>query len=90
MASRKNLKKNIGCIIDELFTECIVRCNCIPGTDKDAINEIIAQLIETDADFTSRISHTEPGKAKIFYKQFREDFNKQIELIIGKIEAVSK
>lgn len=90
MASRKKLMKNIGCIIDGLFTECIVRCNCIPGTDKEAANEIMAKLIEMDADFTSRISHTEPGKAKVFYRQFREDFNRQIELLAGRIENISK
>ena len=90
MASRRILKKNITCIIDELFNECIIRCNCIPGTDQDAVNRIIGELIELDADFTSRISHTEPGMAKAFYRQFREEFNKQIELIVSKIEALSK
>lgn len=90
MASRKNLKKNVSCIIDELLNECIIRCNCIPGTDTDAASKIIGELIELDADFTSRISHTEPGMAKVFYRQFRNDFNKQIEDIISRIEALSK
>ncbi len=90
MASRKNLKKDISLIIEELITECMIRSQLVPGTDKAAADALILELIETDADFTSRISHTEPGDAKKYYAAFFKDFNKQIESIIEKIESLSK
>lgn len=90
MASRKDLKKNISLIIEELITECMIRSQMVPGTDKAAADAIIMELIGTDADFTSRISHTEPGNAKKYYAAFYADFNKQIDSIIEKIESLSK
>lgn len=89
MASRRKLKKNIGCIITELITECLIRSQFVPGTDKEAADGIICQLISTSADFTARISHTEPGCAKKYYKTLYEDFNTRIGNIIGQIEALS-
>lgn len=88
MASRKDLKKNVSCIITELISECFIRQEIVPGTDKNAAEAIIAELISTDADFICRISHTEPGSAKLYYRKFYTDFNQKIEEIIGKIEAL--
>ncbi len=89
MASRKDLKKNVSCIISELLTECLIRREYVPGTDKETVDSIISELIEADEDFTCRISHTEPGMAaKAYYRAFYSDFNKKIEELIGKIEKL--
>lgn len=88
MASRRNLKKNITSIISELITECFVRIDCIPGTDKSAAEDIIAELIEIDADFICRISHTEPGEAKKYYRSLCSAFNEKIDAVVSRIEAL--
>nr|WP_320059012.1 hypothetical protein [uncultured Bacteroides sp.] len=87
MASRRELKKNVNYIIGELFSECVVSVNCIPGTDKTKADELMLNILKVQDDFISRISHTEPGNVKGFYKKFREDFNAKVNDII---EAIGK
>ena len=45
----------------------------------------MAEVLEMQDEFVSRISHTEPGNVKGFYKKFREDFNKKVNEIIDGI-----
>ena len=78
MASRKELKKNINYIAGELFTECLVNSLYVPGTDKQKADE----LLKMQDEFISRISHTEPGNVKGFYKKLRADFNAKVDEII--------
>lgn len=82
MASRRTLKKNVNYIAGELFTECIVNSLYVPGTDKKKADELMAEVLNMQDEFISRISHTEPGNVKVFYKKFRADFNKKVDEII--------
>lgn len=70
MASRKELKKNINYIAGELFTECLVNSLYVPRTDKQKADELMAEILKMQDEFISRISHTEPGNVKGFYKNF--------------------
>lgn len=87
MASRRELKKNVNYIAGELFMECLVNSLYVPGTDKDKADKLMGEVLEMQDEFISRISHTEPGNVKGFYKKFREDFNKKVDEII---EAIGK
>lgn len=82
MASRRILKKNVNYIAGELFTECIVNSLYVPGTDKKKADELMAEVLNMQDEFISRISHTEPGNVKVFYKKFRADFNTKVDEII--------
>ena len=85
MASRRELKKNVNYIAGELFTECLINSMFIPGTDKAKADELKAEVLKKQDEFLSRISHTEPGNVKGFYKKFRADFNAKIYEIIDGI-----
>ena len=85
MASRRELKKNVNYIAGELFTECLINSMFIPGTDKAKADELMAEVLKMQDEFLSRISHTEPGNVKGFYKKFRADFNAKINEIIDGI-----
>ena len=87
MASRRALKKNVNYIASELFTECLVNSLYVPGTDKKKADELMGEILNMQDEFISRISHTEPGNVKGFYKKFRSDFNAKVEEII---DAMSK
>ena len=86
MASRRELKKNVNYIAGELFTECLINRMVIPGTDKVKADELMAEVLKMQDEFVTRISHTEPGNVKGFYKKFRADFNAKVNEII---EAIS-
>ena len=55
----------------------------------DERREVIANLVEKTlnlrSDIISRISHTEPGNVKGFYKKLKSDFNTQIEEVFNKL-----
>ena len=85
MASRRELKKNVNYIAGELFAECVVCSLLIPGTDKQKADDVMAKILKMQDEFISRISHTEPGNVKGFYKKFRSDFNSNVVEIIDEI-----
>jgi len=84
MASRKELKKNVNYIAGELFAECLMSSKSENAVDKKA-DEILTQILVMQDEFISRISHTEPGNVKGFYKKFRKDFNAKVDEIIDEI-----
>ena len=90
MASRRNLKKDINYIIGDIFTECLLYKELVPGTDKEAADALIIDLLRIDNDFNARISHTEPGKAKEYYRTLVKDFQKQITEVIDKLTKLKK
>lgn len=85
MASRKALKKNVNYIMGELFMECLVQSLYVPGTDKKKADELMGKILGVQDEFVSRISHTEPGNVKGFYKKFLSDFNAKVKEIIEAI-----
>ena len=90
MASRRNLKKDINYIIGDIFTECHIYKKLVTGTDKEAADALIVDLLRIDNDFNARISHTEPGNAKEYYRTLIKDFQKQISEVIDKLAKLKK
>lgn len=88
MAKRRILKKRVNYVIGELFTECTVVSRLVPGLDTDKVDALLVRILNVQNDFVCRISHTEPGNVKGFYKAFRTDFQKQVESIIDEIGAL--
>lgn len=89
MASRRKLKKNVNGIIDELVTECIIQELINPQIDKQKLNEIFEQLFNIKIEYVNRISHTEPGNAKKYYRNFREKFSGEVSDVIAKLSNLS-
>lgn len=89
MASRRKLKKNVNYIAGELFAECLITAEFIPGTDKEKSDEILVEILKMQEEFVSRISHTEPGNTKGFYKKFYKDFDDNVNEIVEAIEKLN-
>lgn len=87
MASRRELKKNVNYIVGELFAECLIHSLYVPGTDKAKADKLMEELLKMQDEFISRISHTEPGNVKGFYKKFHTDFSAKVNEVI---EAMGK
>lgn len=88
MASRRELKKSVNYIAGELFAECLVS-SMSEKTDKKKADEILTRILVLQDEFISRLSHTEPGNVKGFYKKFRDDFNAKVNEIIDAITALN-
>lgn len=89
MASRRELKKTVNYISGELFSECLINNMFVPGTDKAKADQLMAEILKMQDEFISRISHTEPGNVKGFYKKFRSDFNAKVNEIIDAIAKLN-
>ena len=90
MASRRELKRDISYVIGDIFTECLIYKELVPGTDKEEAEKLIVDLLRIDNDFTACISHTEPGKAKEYYRALIKDFQTQIQEVIDKLTKLKK
>lgn len=90
MASRRDLKRDISYVIGDIFTECLIYKELVPGTDKAAAEKLIVDLLRIDNEFITRISHTEPGKAKEYYRALIKDFQKEISQVLDKLTKLKK
>ena len=82
---RRLLKKQVNYIAGELFAECVVLTQVVPGIDVQKVDDLMTRILYMQDDFISRISHTQPGNVKGFYKAFRADFQAQVDAIIDEI-----
>lgn len=77
MASRRTLKKTVKFLTGELFADCVALSMC-QQCDKDKLHELMADIIKLHTDFVSRISHTERGAERAFYRKFHSEFRQQL------------
>ena len=76
MASRRDLKKKISYIAGDLFLASLVE-----GVNRDAIIEATHNVLA----LIPRISHTQPGNVKGYYKKLHEDLNKEIQVVADEL-----
>ena len=51
---------------------------------------LMAEILKMQDEFISRISHTEPGNVKGFYKKLNEDLNKEIKVVADELAKATK
>ena len=86
MASRRLLKKNVNYIADVMLGMCLLDFSLEKDENKSqAYAELVKKTCDMRKEMIKRISHTEPGNVKGFYKKFRADFNAKIDEIIDAI-----
>lgn len=67
MANRRQLKKSVKMLTGELFADCVALSMCQQG-NKEKLDELMKEVIELHIDYVARISHTERGSEKVFYR----------------------
>ena len=72
MASRKDLKKNIQYIANDLFLASLI--------------EAVIESVQNVLALIPRISHTQPGNVKGYYKKLYEDLNKEVEKVAAELD----
>ncbi|MDF9830144.1 hypothetical protein [Parabacteroides sp. PF5-6] len=94
MAKRRNLKRDIGYVAGELFTEVLVAKMLVPGIDQDQSDELLARILEMQDQFVQRAAKPDAKEnkklVKQYYKKLEEDLQKEIQAIVGGIETLSK
>ena len=90
MASRRDLKRDISYVIGDIFTECLIYKELVPGTNQNEAEKLIVDLLRIDNEFITRISHTEPGNAKGYYRALVKEFQAEITKVIDKLTKLKK
>ena len=88
MAKRRTLKKNINYICSELFAECVALTHYKVDIKQEDVDNVMTRILLMHDEFVSRLSHTEPGNVKGFYKKLRMDFNAQVSDIVSTISQL--
>ena len=84
MANRKQLKKSIKKITGELFADCVALSMC-QQADPEKLDELMAEVLVLHNEFVARISHTEPGSERAFYKQLKQEFTEKVNDLANRI-----
>lgn len=81
MASRRDLKKKITYIASDLFLASLME-----GVNREVVIEAVHKVLA----LVPRISHTEPGNVKGFYKKLKEDLDKEITTVADELAKATK
>ena len=79
MASRRNLKKKITNIASDLFLVSLME-----GVNREVVCNSVHNVIK----LIIRISHTEPGNVKGFYKKLKEDMEVESQKILHELAVI--
>ena len=79
MASRRKLKKQISYIAGDLFLASLVE-----GVNREVVVEATHDVLE----LIPRISHTQPGNVKGYYKKLREDLDNALAKVASELEKI--
>lgn len=88
MTNKRDLKKMINYIYQELMAECMAT-SLYKRIDAETVNATLSSIMLTRQDFISRVSHPEPGiKPTVYYKKLQQDYNKAVSEIIDIIAGL--
>ncbi len=89
MASRRDLKKVISFIADELATEAFIASYDSKG-DTEAWVAVFNKIIALNQEYISRVNHVEPGMpAKKFFNALCDSFNADAKAILDEIKQLA-
>ena len=93
MAKRKDLKKSVDYISEDLMLETLL-CTLQPKCDKVKLEEIMAHIVSMSAEFRERIQHPAGSANKQlvrqYYKKVREDFDAEVDKIYTELMSLNK
>lgn len=87
MANKRELKKSINYVANDLFQECIV-LKMIKKVDNAKVDEVLVDVLNLQNEFLARANHPQPGAIKAYYRKLYSDFGDAVEAIINKIKEM--
>lgn len=94
MAKRRNLKRDIGYVAGELFTEVLIAIILFPSIDMGKADGLLLRIQQMQDDFTRRAHRPDakenPALVKRYYRQLLDDLQKEIDLIAEELNELSK
>lgn len=89
MASRRNLKKVITFVVDELATEAFLMSYDAKG-DTEAWVNLFNKIFSLNNDYIARVSHVEPGMpARRYFNALCDSFNADAKVILDEVAQLA-
>ena len=89
MASRRDLKKVITFVVDELATEAFIASYDSKG-DTEAWVALFNKILQLNNEYVARVNHVEPGMpAKKFFNALCDSFNADAKAVLDEIRAMA-
>lgn len=93
MANKRELKKEIHFISDELISECIFNSCFVKDADIEKNQAILQKILDMRTEFLSRTNTTNgknnPKIVKKYYQKLIEDFDKKIAEILEEFAQIN-
>ena len=94
MAKRRNLKKEIGYVVGELFSEVLVCKLFVPGVEGSKADALLTRILDMQDEFVCRAGNPDAkGNKKLvkeYYRKLRADLQKEVDAIADEIGQLSK
>ena len=79
MSNKRDLKRSINVICDELFAECVAASLYGGANEKANVESLLLSVAAMRDDFISRLSHPEPGvPQKAYFRKVIAVFTEQV------------
>ena len=92
MANKRDLKKELNLITNELYSECLFIKFYEKEVDVQQADALLGKIAQTQEEFASRINHTDgkenPKLVKKYYEKLIADLDKTIGEIIDELEQL--
>lgn len=93
MPSRRELKKNIHQICNDLFSESCILFALIPSTDEKKVEKVLAEIIALEKEFSEKTSlkgDTAKVGSKSYYAKLKADWEIALQKISDEIGMITK
>lgn len=86
MTNKRELKKQINLICEELFVDFVAASLYGNSPDQAAAEAVLFSIAKLQNNYISRVSHPEPGMpASKYYRDLKEQFSKEVSEILDHI-----
>ncbi len=89
MTSRRKLKKNVQGVFDCLISEFLYLAANTTKANNESLKALIDRIIKSNCEYITRISHTEPGNVKGFYKKLHTDIKAEVNAITEEFKKLA-
>lgn len=94
MASVRNIKKNIDCLIMKVIADCFSFGSDYPDKNPEKVTEIISEAVALRNDLIRRVNNPEksdnPRDVKNHFNLLKKDLCLKIEQLLGQLNDLSK
>lgn len=89
MANKRQLKKGINALCNELLSETVAITLCGKQVEQKDIDKVMVNILNLQDDMLNRVSHPEPGMSqKAYFKKMRADILASVDDITEQIKAI--